>query len=60
MAEMGNVRAGFKDHEEVRMWHVPVVAMLMPKAEQLKVVAVYEDEGCLCIDVEEIKEEENE
>lgn len=51
--ELGNVRPGFHEGEEVRTWHCPVEVFLLPKGTKLKLVGIYSDEGVLCIDVEE-------
>jgi hypothetical protein len=57
--EMGIVMPGHHEGEAVRMWRVPVAVYLLPSAKPLKVTSVYEDEGVLCIDVEEYGTETN-
>lgn len=54
--DLGKITPAFREGEEVREWRVPIAAFLMPSGKELKVISVYEEEGCMCIDVEEVVE----
>lgn len=59
MAEMGRVTPGFHNGDEMRMWRVPIAVFHVAKSEELFVQAIYEEDGVLCIDVREKRDDDN-
>lgn len=51
--ELGKVLPAYQDNEQVRQWRVPIAVYNSTSGQEMKVTSVYEDEGFLCIDVEE-------
>lgn len=55
--ELGGIKPGYHNGDETAIWSCPIEVWLRKGIKQLKVVSVYEDEGVLCIDVEESGED---
>lgn len=52
MGDIGKLLPHASGEEKVQEWRVPVVVFNNKTGDKFKIVAIYEDEGFLCIDVE--------